>query len=242
MFAAQYCRDIPPGHCCKPRVTPHFPNPAYPLKRITFTGLEPLHIAAAWIPHNGRGACEGKVTASASGGGTWVYDVPADQPDIALTAGSYLKMPAGVPERDDIPWMQGEGVGGFVTNHGDWMSGGVDPNRARQMASSLGFGSMAGKGFPWDPKVKMKRMGKRVVDLAKMGMRGPGGGLGKREVISDTGMISQDTGWVLCLGPKKARFVDTIEMEGVLYEAETPGSAVYMSGDGEVLNYTTPAG
>lgn len=132
--------------------------------------------------------------------------------------------------------MQGEGVGGFVTNHGNWMSEAVNPDRAQRIASSLGLGSMAGKGFPWDPKTKVKRMGKRVVDLAKMDARGPGGGVAKR------GIMSEDKGWVLCLGPKKARFVDVIEMDGVVYETEMAGSAVYISADGKMLNYTTTAG
>lgn len=60
---------------------------------------------------------------------------------------------------------------------------------------------------------------------------GPGG-------LEKRGIRSAEKGWVLCLGPKKSRWPDVIEMDGVEYKTETPQSPVYISADGKVLNYT----
>ncbi|KAL8923382.1 MAG: hypothetical protein Q9208_004652 [Pyrenodesmia sp. 3 TL-2023] len=232
-YLTQRCPDIPPGICCIARRLPS-PDARNPLdRRIQFQGLEALDIAAAWVPHEGKRACDGKVGASYTGGGDWIYQIPADTPDLEITAGSYMRMPAGVPEEKDLGWMQGEGVLGFVTGKGDWWSKDVDKAKASNAAAQFGFGSMAGKGFPWAQKVK--RFGKRVVDVGKMGMT-PHGGLEKR------GIRSADKGFVLCRGPRKGVYPEVmIDLEGVEYKAETPQGALYISGDGKILNFTEPA-
>lgn len=230
-FITQHCPGIPPGVCCIPR--PLAANAAtYPDKRITFRGLEALDIAATWAPHEGKTACDGKVQASHAGGGTWQYDIPTDQTDLIIAAGSYMRMPAGNPQESDVGWMQGEGVLGFVTGEGDWWSKDVNKAKALNMAAQYGFGSMAGKGlFPWSRKVK--RFGKRAVDLGKKEM-GPNG-------VEKRGIRSANRGWVLCQGPRKGVYPDVIEVDGVAYKAEMPQAPVYVSGDGKVMNYTEPA-
>ncbi|KAL8742490.1 MAG: hypothetical protein Q9184_008249 [Pyrenodesmia sp. 2 TL-2023] len=232
-YSTQRCPDIPPGVCCIPRRPPSPPAQITLDRRIKFEGLEALDIAAAWVPHEGKKACDGKVGASYTGGGTWIYEIPADTPGLEIAAGSYMRMPVGVPKEEDVGWMQGEGVLGFVTGKGDWWSKDVDKAKVLDAAARYGFGSLAGKGLPWAQKVK--RLGKRVVDMGKMGMT-PHEGLEKR------GIRSADKGWVLCRGPRKGIYPDVmIDVDGVEYRAETPQAAVYISGEGKVLNFTEPA-
>ncbi|KAI4121417.1 MAG: hypothetical protein LQ338_006373 [Usnochroma carphineum] len=231
-FITQRCPGIPPGVCCIPRPSPANAV-AHPDKEIKVTGLETLDVVAAWTPHNGKSACDGKVQASHWGAGQWIYNVPADEPDVIISGASWLKIPTGDPGETDVPWMQGEGVLGFMTGRGDWFSQDVNKARASNLAASLGFGSMAGKGFPWAPQ-KVKRFGKRVVDLGRMGM-GPRG-LEKREIRS------AEKGWVLCRSPRRGVYPDVIEVDGVEYKAEQPQGPVYISDGGKVLNYTEAAG
>ncbi|KAI4112302.1 MAG: hypothetical protein LQ345_006529 [Seirophora villosa] len=231
----QICPGIPPGTCCIPRPLPN----AGPDKRILFTGLDVLDIAAAWVPDNGRTACDGKVQSSYTGGGRWQYDIPADQPDLIIAAGSYMRMPVGVPSEGDLGWLQGEGVLGFVTGKGDWWSKDVDKIRARGLASQFGFGSMAGKGLPW--KQKVKRFRGKVVDLGKMAMVAAAAP-GKRSVVERRDIISGDKGFVLCRGPSKGVYPNVIELGGVVYTAKSPQSPVYVSPDGKTLDFSASPG
>ncbi|KAL9017239.1 MAG: hypothetical protein Q9185_005404 [Variospora sp. 1 TL-2023] len=224
----QACPSIPPGVCCIARDLPGQPS-----KSIVFTNLEPLHIAAAWVPDAGRSGCQGKAQATHAGGGRWKYDIPADQPDLAINAGSYIRMPVGNPMGADIGWLRGEGVLGFVTGKSDWWSKDVDKLRAGAIAK-LWYGSMR-KGHP--PGNKVKRFRGKVVDVGKMGMTGPG----NSNSMDKRNIVSADKGFVLCQGPRKGVYTSVIELDGAVYRAETPQSPVYVSQDGKVLNFTEPA-
>ena len=85
----QTCTDIAPGICCR-IVTPSGNPQSFPFRRLyaaTFSGLEPLDIAAVWAlskapgqPANGRGVnggCTGRVAATHHGagiGGQWTFE------------------------------------------------------------------------------------------------------------------------------------------------------------------------
>ncbi|KAL8648177.1 MAG: hypothetical protein Q9210_005142 [Variospora velana] len=231
IIPTQICFGIPPGVCCIARDLPG----QRPSKRIVFTNLDTLDIAAAWVPDAGRSGCDGKAQSTYAGGGRWQYDIPADLPDLAINAGSYMRMPVGHPSEADLGWLQGEGVLGFVTGKGDWWSKDVDKAKARNIAARFGFGSMAGKGLP--PVNKVKRFRGKVVDVVKMGMTGPG----NSSLVEKRNIVSADKGFVLCRGPMSGVYTSVIEMDGAVYRAETPQSPVYVSQDGKVLNFTEPA-
>lgn len=172
-----------PGVCCKRRPSSLYDSPLQLDGRIKFEGLEALDIATAWVPHEGMKACNGKVGASYTGGGTWIHEIPVGSPHLEIAAGSYMRMPAGTPKEEDIGWMQGEGVLGFVIGKGAWWSKDVDEARGWILAEHSGFRSM--------PQ-KMKRSGR-----GRYGEDGYDRGLDKR------GIRSADQGWVLRRGPRK---------------------------------------
>lgn len=227
----QTCPSIPPGVCCIARDLPG----QGPSKRIVFTKLDTLDIAAAWVPDAGRSGCDGKAQSTHAGGGDWQYDIPADLPDLAINAGSYMRMPVGHPMGADLGWLQGEGVLGFVTGKGDWWSQDVDQAIAQIIAARFWSDSMAGKDLP--PVNKVKRFRGKVVDVGKMGMTGPG----NSNSVDKRNIVSADKGFVLCRGPRRGVYTSVIEMDGAVYRAETPQSPVYVSQDGTVLNFTEPA-
>ncbi|KAL8951067.1 MAG: hypothetical protein Q9222_002939 [Ikaeria aurantiellina] len=230
-FVSQRCRGIPPGVCCKQR--PDLHNAAFPNKRIKFTGLDALDIAAAWTDRGPVGGCSGTPKATYAGGGNWEYLVPVGETDLFLRGGNYLRMPVGVPDEKDRGWLEGEGVKGFVWGQGDWFSqtpgtaAGARNNLLAAARAQLGSGS-SGHPLGW------RRMGKRIVDFGRVVQEIGGRGLrlGKR------GIRSPEKGVVFCGGPRRAMWVDEIFVDGVEYKCTESQGAVYVSGDGKVLNYT----
>ncbi|KAL8724577.1 MAG: hypothetical protein Q9166_007872 [cf. Caloplaca sp. 2 TL-2023] len=222
------CMGLQPGACCVVPPDPEF-DELFPKKRVQMSGLGPLDIASVFSAEPPNTGCTGRSIATYAGGGNWDYEVPADD-NSNITGACYMRVPQGEPTEGDKAWLEGEGALAFFTGNSQWVSRGTNGPAAQSIAAKWGFGTMSGTlpGLP--PRIK--RLGRRVVDMARMNMRPE---LDKREIIS------QNKGLILFEGPKKIAWADTIEVDGVLYTAETPQSQVFVSTDGKVLNYTKPA-
>ncbi|KAL8715428.1 MAG: hypothetical protein Q9220_000762 [cf. Caloplaca sp. 1 TL-2023] len=225
------CFGLRPGACCIAPPDPEF-DALHPRKRVRFSGLGPLDIAVVYAADPPQTGCAGRSIATFAGGGNWDYDVPADS-NRNITGACYVKLPEGEVKDVDKPWLEMEGALATFTENSQWISGRANTANANSMAAKWGFGSMAGK-FPWDkPTSRVKRFGKRVVDLGRMNMGGSG--LEKRTIRSAT------KGLIIFGPPRRISWADTVEVDGVRYTAETPQSQVFVSVDGKVLNYTEPA-
>ncbi|KAL9001094.1 MAG: hypothetical protein Q9188_005519 [Gyalolechia gomerana] len=222
------CIGLPPGVCCEVPPDPEF-DELYPKKRVQFNGLGPLDLAAVFSaepPHTG---CTGRALATYSGGGNWEYEVPADQ-NLNITGASYVRLPAREPTDTEKAWLEGEGGLAFFTEDSQWLSRRVNGGAALAMAARYGLGTATGSLSGLPPKIK--RLGKRVVDIGRMNM-GP--------ALTKRGIRSPNKGLMIFEGPRKTAWADTIEVDGVQYTAKTPQSQVFVSADGKVLDYTKPA-
>ncbi|KAL8724714.1 MAG: hypothetical protein Q9166_007802 [cf. Caloplaca sp. 2 TL-2023] len=258
LFLIQRCRDIPPGHCCIPRAEP--PNPvnpsppptgggranrpefspapaAHPNRRIVFTGLDPRDIAAAFANNEPVAGCRGRPKATYSGGGRWLYGVPADEADVVVQGGSWIRMPLGPPDEGSMSLVEAEGVRGFVWDGGNWFSPGTSSgDRAGLLGAANAQLDAMGKGGSGHPLGwKVRRLGKRMVNFGKL-MMGREGTLEKRSIRSP------NKGVAFCTAPKMGRWPDDLVWDNVEYRSETSQSPIYVSGDGtKVLNYTNAA-
>ncbi|KAI4171657.1 MAG: hypothetical protein LQ346_008727 [Caloplaca aetnensis] len=218
------CPFLAPGMCCSVPPDPVFDD-QYPKKRVVMLGLGPYDVASAFSAEPPNTGCNGRSLASWQGPGDWEYEVPAGQ-DYNITGACYMKLPPGLPTEEEKSWLQYEGALAFSAGNAQW----VNPALRNPSAQSAALSWLSGGAVPMSPKVK--RFGKRVVDMARMNI---GRGLGKRGIMSAT------KGRILFKGPSKTTWADTIELDGVRYTAETPQSQVFVSADGKVLNYTQPA-
>ncbi|KAL8766842.1 MAG: hypothetical protein Q9209_006500 [Squamulea sp. 1 TL-2023] len=258
LFNIQRCRDIPPGHCCQSRPAPpspvnvsppptgggrtnrpeFVPPPAvHPNKRIVFTGLDPRDIAAAFADNGPVAGCRERPKATYSGGGRWLYEVPIEEWDVALQGGSWVRMPLGPPDQASLGWVEAESVRGFVWESGSWFGAGTSSEaRSTLLGAANAQLDAMGKGGSGHPMGwKVKRLGKRVVDLGKLMM-------GRESSLERRTIRSPNKGVAFCAAPKRRLWPDVIVMDGVEYRSETPQSPIYIGGDGsKVLNYTSPA-
>ncbi|KAL8918199.1 MAG: hypothetical protein Q9208_007475 [Pyrenodesmia sp. 3 TL-2023] len=218
------CPFLAPGICCVVPPDPVFDD-QYPKKRVRMLGLGPYDVASAFSADPPNTGCTGRSLASWQGPGDWEYEVPADQ-DYNITGACYMKLPPGEPNEEEKTWLRYEGALGFSTGNTQW----VNPSLSGLSSESLIQRMLLGGATPMSPKVK--RLGRRVVDMGKMHMRR---GLEQRGIMSPT------KGKIIFAGPSKTTWADTIELYGVRYTAETPQSQVFISADGRVLNYTQPA-
>ncbi|KAL8858761.1 MAG: hypothetical protein Q9178_004678 [Gyalolechia marmorata] len=252
LYYIQKCRDIPPGHCCVPHAQPPNPppppaptgvgranRPAFappapanrPNKRITFTGLDALDLAAAYANNGLEAGCRGRPKATYAGGGRWRYDVPPNEEDLVIQGGSWVRITPGAPDEGDRGWVEAQGVMGFIWHGGSWFGQDTSPgDRSNLLAAAqaqLGAMGRGNSGLPW-----VRRLGKRAVDFGKL-MMGKEGALEKRTIRSPT------KGIVFCTAPKRMMWPDVIEVDGDAYVSDTPQGLVYTNGDGsKVLNYT----
>ncbi|KAL8937261.1 MAG: hypothetical protein Q9216_004509 [Gyalolechia sp. 2 TL-2023] len=223
------CIGLPPGVCCEVPPDPEF-DELYPKKHVQFHGLGPFDIAAAFSaepPHTG---CTGRALASSSSGEGefWEHQI-AEGDNRNITGASYVRLPAREPTEVEKAWLEGEGGLAFFTEDSQWISRRINGGAALAMAARFGLGT-AGGGLSGLPRIK--RLGKRVVDIGRMNMG---------RVLSKRGVSSRNKGLMIFEGPKERAWAATIEVDGVQYTAKTPQSQVYVSADGRVLDYTKPA-
>ncbi|KAL8705164.1 MAG: hypothetical protein Q9201_001701 [Fulgogasparrea decipioides] len=169
MMTYQRCLNQPPGVCCKPRPPPPglLAGGFQPMgfDRVTFTGLEPLHIAAAWVPRGQVLGCYGIPKETHWGGGDWVYDLPDGDADSKLSGANYIKMPTALPPSPtDSKWLSAEGLKGFVWGRGSWMADNV-PSAARAALLAAAEAQLrSGPGFKKrTPNPKIRSADKGVV-------------------------------------------------------------------------------
>ncbi|KAL8835236.1 MAG: hypothetical protein Q9170_003398 [Blastenia crenularia] len=223
------CINHPPGVCCEVPPDPDFDN-LYPKKRVEFHGLDQHDVAAVFSAEPPNTGCTGNSLANYMGAGSWEFEIPEGD-DRNITGACYARLPAREPTDAEKLWLEGEGALAFFTEDSQWMSRRTNGKAALSMAAKWGLGGAAGgsSGFPFGTK----RLGKRVVDMARMNMGGP--------TNEKRGIRSAKKGFIIFEGPKKTAWADTIEADGVLYTAKPPQSQVFVSADGRVLDYTKPA-
>ncbi|KAL8673441.1 MAG: hypothetical protein Q9168_002145 [Polycauliona sp. 1 TL-2023] len=260
-YLIQRCRNIPPGHCCKPRgepfntalnpndqaprppsrnSVPEFseqpPVPILPNKRIVFTELQPRDLAAVFTGYGDVPGCRGRPKASYNGGGRWLWNVPADEEDFVIEGGHWIRLTLGLPEEPDRGWVEAEGVISMVFENQAWFNGEVTNPASRSTllnaANAALGGGAGGSGHPLGWKVK--RMGNKVVDWSRL-MTGSVGTLGKRSIRSP------NRGIAFCSAPRLSLWPDVLVKDGVEYTAETPQGSVYVEPGGKALNFTGTA-
>ncbi|KAL8684975.1 MAG: hypothetical protein Q9224_006032 [Gallowayella concinna] len=139
----QICHNLRPGQCCRFRPF-DFDHRPRGYREAEFTALEPLHIAAFWKIGPG---CTGVPLATQPGPGNFLHwassmnDIP---PWEHISGASYIKLPVGPPRDSDAPWMEAEGILGFVWGDGRWVSSKASKPIVDQVYSlfkSLSFGA-----------------------------------------------------------------------------------------------------
>ncbi|KAL8688330.1 MAG: hypothetical protein Q9218_005733 [Villophora microphyllina] len=224
----QICRDLPPGACCLPHSNPA-PQMAALMgglsmttyNRVTFSGLENGYVAAAFVPEGDKVACEGTAKGSGWGPGSWTYDLPPADVNNRLngndavnkiSGASYIVLPKELPPDDD--------TSAWLSAEG--MVGLVWP-KGNWFSTSMGGPARS-----------------NLLAAAAAQLRGSGLGMRKRNVNSH--IRSVEKGAVFCRGPSRSVWVNAIFVNGTEFKAEGSGSAIYTSGDGQLLNFTgTPS-
>ncbi|KAL8849920.1 MAG: hypothetical protein Q9221_005099 [Calogaya cf. arnoldii] len=262
LYLIQRCRDIPPGHCCKPRGEPpnsgpgNPPNPpdpsrppsrnnrpefspppaAHPNKRIVFTGLHPRDTAAVFTGYGDEPGCRGRPKATYNGGGRWLYNVPTDEEEFVIEGGHWIRLPLGLPEESEKGWVEAEGVRGLITQSESWFGENTsqgDRSSLLNLANQALGQRKGGSGHPLGWKVK--RMTKRTVDWSKLMM-------GREERLKKRSIRSPNKGIAFCTAPRRSLWADELVLNGEVYVSDAPQSAIYVSGDGgKILNYTNTA-
>ncbi|KAI4100637.1 MAG: hypothetical protein L6R37_005349 [Teloschistes peruensis] len=205
--------------------------------RVTFTGLEPGHVTAAFVPRGRKVGCDATIRGTGWGPGTWTFDLPpaADDPSNGLSGGdddrisgaSYIAMPKTVPFDDaTFAWLSAEGMVGLVWPKGNWFTADVGSSARSRLLEAAAALLHEGSSLEIESKKGRKRK--------------------KRNVNSH--IRSAERGAVFCRGPTRWAWVDFIKVNGTEFVAEEGGwgkgkvKGIYTSGDGRVLNFTEGAG
>ena len=117
------CPNISPGTCCR---TPN--TSLWAAIGVTFTALSAYDIAAIWdpgeVPHPDYDhitGCIGRVALTKTGSGTW------NRQNLGPQVGaSYITVPRTLPPDPNAnPWLEMEGILGFVWGGGKWFTSGA---------------------------------------------------------------------------------------------------------------------
>ncbi|KAL9599933.1 MAG: hypothetical protein Q9219_003495 [cf. Caloplaca sp. 3 TL-2023] len=179
-------------------------------RQVQWQGLEALDIAFVWQPQGQQGGCSGRPADSKTGPGAWRYPQGGGDSAVPITGASYVKLPTRLPDKATarVPWMEMQGIVGLVSGGRMW-------NTPQATGTSLLLQMEAAKALA-------------------------GGGGGRRR----RGKRDLGAGWQ---GEVREAFVqpsgrlvspDLIVVNGTEYKEEGPGSPVYRSGDGRVLDFT----
>ena len=220
----QGCQSILPGICCKPRISPAGQIPPAmaallgsqdppTFNRVTFTRLEITDIAAAWVPRGRVEGCSGMPKETRWGPGTWTYDLPAGGADAKLSGANYIRVNNLQPKGPTVrARVVRTGLLGFVWSSGSQFASNI-VGSARESLLSLADAQL--KGRPMQKRTPNPHI--RAVD------RGV------------------EKGVVFCQAPTEKTWVNTIALNGTEFVIEAPGSDIYISSDGQILNYTENA-
>ena len=220
MMNAQTCTNLPPGRCCQGRPPPAFmqglapdspPSPDY--RSAQWAGLQLLDIAAVWQPRGNNAGCSGTPVAThaialPSQPDHWRYPTFGDS-DVMLSGASYIRVPQTLPKDGDAAsWLEAEGILGLVTGGGKYISKKVGSPLLQQAAAEA------------------------------LRLWGGGGSHKFRRRDIRAGFNMGHEGVVYAQPPGVSVWPDLITLNGTEYVEESPGSPIYKSAGGEVLNMT----
>ncbi|KAI4195844.1 MAG: hypothetical protein LQ350_006958 [Teloschistes chrysophthalmus] len=213
LYDLQTCTNLRPGHCCRHHL-PGFQGPSSGIYRFDagFTALRHLDIAAIW--KGGSGGCTGIPIATQPGPGVFGRQFISlgwgVRPEDYYAGMSYIRLSSDPPRDMDVPWMEAEGILGFVAGGKRWVSPKAGPSVWDQVYSfldSISVGARKGK--------------RRIVGRGISGAE-------KGQVFVQP---PSKTRWV---------WPDVVEVNGTSYREETPGSPLYRSDDERTLDFGAP--